>query len=115
MAKGHRPGGGIASRQRVEKPVRTGQSREGINPRAVSQIGSSFGNHVTSRTQKATGAVERLRDAPRPTAAQVELGNRCALNVGKGGPGAGRTLYGQSGLQRVNDGNLHPVKRGPHY
>jgi hypothetical protein len=34
MAKnrsGHRPGGGIASRQHVEKPIRQGASRERIN------------------------------------------------------------------------------------
>jgi hypothetical protein len=27
------------------------------------------------------------------------MGNEIALNVGKGGPGTGRTLYGQCGTQ----------------
>jgi hypothetical protein len=32
----------------------------------------------------------------------VKFGNEVATNVGKGGPGARRTLYGQSGLQGTN-------------
>jgi hypothetical protein len=30
---------------------------------------------------------------------KVPLGNELTTNVGKGGPGAGRTLYGKSGMQ----------------
>jgi hypothetical protein len=35
-----------------------------------------------------------------PTNAAQKLGNEVALNVGKGGPGAGRTMYGKSGSQQ---------------
>ena len=34
-----------------------------------------------------------------PGVGATKLGNEVALNVGGGGPGAGRTLYGQSGVQ----------------
>jgi hypothetical protein len=39
----------------------------------------------------------------------VKFGNELATNVGKGGPGTGRTLYGQSGLQ----GQHGPVAGSP--
>jgi hypothetical protein len=35
------------------------------------------------------------------------MGNKVALNVGKGGPGAGRTLYGKSGVQGQH-GSVNP-------
>ena len=42
----------------------------------------------------------------------VRQGNEIALNVGRGGPGAGRTLYGQAGSQgtygATNPGNPRP-------
>jgi hypothetical protein len=37
----------------------------------------------------------------------VPFGNEVALNVGKGGCGTGRTLYGQSGVQGVH-GSANP-------
>jgi hypothetical protein len=98
---GHRPGGGIASNKRVEKPVRAGVRSEAINEKGVAQIGSSLGNHATDG-RRSINPVEKLRGAQRPAGGPggVPLGNAVAGNVGKGGPGAGRTLYGQSGVQR---------------
>ena len=47
MAKGHKPGGGIASRQRVEKPIRQGAPRERVRHAGVAQIGQRQGDHIT--------------------------------------------------------------------
>jgi hypothetical protein len=101
--RGHRPGGGIASRQHVAKPVRTGQRAEAINEKGVAQIGSSMGNHATDG-RRAVNPVEKVRGAPRPAGGPsgVPLGNAVAGNVGKGGVGTGRTLYGQSGTNQVH-------------
>src|SRR5262249_32267872 len=61
---GHRPGGGIASRQHVEKPVRTGQRAEAISEKGTSQIGSAMGNHATDG-RRAVNPVERVRGQQR--------------------------------------------------
>jgi hypothetical protein len=41
---------------------------------------------------------ERLHN-PEKNFQPIKFGNELATNVGKGGPGTGRTLYGQSGQQ----------------
>ena len=87
---GHRPGGGIASRQRVEKPVKVGAAARVMRPQGVSQIGSSIGNRVTNSGRTLSGAVEPVRGKALPAGLSVPLGNQVALNVGRGGPGAGR-------------------------
>jgi hypothetical protein len=92
------PGGGFGSKQHVRTGVRTGQSRQGKNVRAVSQIGSSLGNHATDRAGLSKKPVERIEGG---RGISVPLGNELAKNVGKGGPGAGRNLYGQSGSNQV--------------
>jgi hypothetical protein len=114
---GHRPAGGIGSNKSVEKPVKTGQRARAVSPRGVSQIGSSIGNHSTDRAGKLTKGVEPVHGPKKPAGGPggIELGNQCALNVGGGGPGTGRTLYGQCGTQGHNDGELHPIKKGPGY
>jgi hypothetical protein len=90
-------GGGSRSRNVVEPKVRTGAARREINPKAVSQIGSSMGNRATDQTKK-LDSVEKFVGPKKPIS--VPLGNEVALNVGKGGCGAGRTLYGKSGAQQ---------------
>jgi hypothetical protein len=97
---GHRPGGGIASRQRVEKPVKVGAPAREMRPAAVSQIGSSMGNRATNSGRVVSGAVEAVRGKALPAGLSVPLGNQVATNVGKGGPGAGRVLYGKSGTNQ---------------
>src|SRR6516165_8250409 len=97
---GHRPGGGIASRQRVEKPVKVGAAARVMRPQGVSQIGSSIGNRVTNSGRTLSGAVEPVRGKALPAGLSVPLGNQVALNVGRGGPGAGRVLYGKSGTNQ---------------
>ena len=101
MAKA-RSGGGVTMNKNVRVGVRAGPaSTNVINPKRTSQIGTA----VDSR------AVERVKAG---TASQVPLGNQLAANVGKGGPGAGRTLYGQCGTQGMHGapapGNPRPSR-----
>jgi hypothetical protein len=42
-----------------------------------------------------------------PAQAPSRLGNDLALNVGRGGPGAGRFNHGQSGSQGCHDGSAN--------
>ena len=89
---GHRPGGGIASRQHVEKPVRTGRGSKGISEGWVGQKGQLQGSHVTERGGRETS----YRGEEKFTGKNfdpVKFGNEVALNVGKGGCGTGRTIY----------------------
>jgi hypothetical protein len=80
--------GGALMSKNVKVPLRTGPaSTNKMNPAGVAQLGTRVG------TRK---AVEPRKSG---TAPQVPLGNAIAGNVGKGGPGTGRTLYGQSGTQ----------------
>jgi hypothetical protein len=110
MAKnrsGHRPGGGIASRQRVEKPIRQGAARERVIPAGAAQLGQRQGNHITERGSTGYGGVNLLAGTGYPS----ELGNKVALNVGKGGPGTGRKIYscGSQGVQgEVDRGQSTP-------
>jgi hypothetical protein len=92
-------GGGINSRVNVTKPVRTGQPATKISPRGVSQYGSSIGNHSTDSGRVLTKGVETTHQGPMGGPGSVKLGNEVALNVGGGGPGKGRVLYGQCGTQ----------------
>jgi hypothetical protein len=96
-------GGGINSRQRVEKPVKYGVNARAINERGVSQIGQSMGNHITEGRRKVDGAVEKVRGELRPAGGPggIKLGNELAGNVGKGGPGVGREVM-RSGAQGVH-------------
>jgi hypothetical protein len=89
--KGHKPGGGIASKQHVRKPVRTGAAREHIQKAAVAQIGQRQGDHVTNRAGSTGYRGESLIGPKSPIS--VSLGNEVALNVRGGGPGTGRTIY----------------------
>lgn len=95
-------GGGFGSNKHTQVGVRYGAAREGRNPRAVSQIGQAMGNHTTEHTEKLRreDVIERMR-YPAPAAAGVPLGNSVAMNVGRGGPGTGRNLYGQAGTNKV--------------
>src|SRR5215475_717251 len=93
MAKA-RSGGGVTMNKNVRVGVRAGPaSTNVINPKRTSQIGTA----VDPR------AVERVRAG---TASQVPLGNQLATNVGKGGPGTGRTLYGEAGTQGMHGSSV---------
>jgi hypothetical protein len=108
MKGGSRPGGGPASRVVKEVGVRTGQKPTGVNPAAVSQIGSSLGNHVTDGRTKLAYRGEPYREK---TPISVPLGNAIATNIGKGGPGTGRTVM-VSGSQ-CQTGPVNPGSPAP--
>jgi hypothetical protein len=97
--KGHQPGGGIASRVKVQPPVRTGSGSHSARPTGVSQIGYPVGDHSTHRPDSTGYRGEKLHGPAERNFQPVPFGNEVALNVGKGGCGTGRTLYGQSGTQ----------------
>jgi hypothetical protein len=90
MPKSSKSSQGIQSRQKVRAGVRTGAGAEGVNPGNVSQIGGALGTHVMSRSAEVHGAAEPMRTA-KPYS--TNFGNEKALNVGKGGPGTGRTIH----------------------
>jgi hypothetical protein len=90
-------GGGYGSRPHVEKSVRTGSGSHSARPAGVAQLGQKQGSHVT-RDGESDYRGERLHNSSKHFQ-PVPFGNEVALNVGKGGPGAGRTLHGQSGSQ----------------
>jgi hypothetical protein len=93
---GHRPGGGIASRVNVSPSVRTGTGSRATNPGYVGQLGNKQGSHVTRGDESGYRGEIMHRG---PSFQPVKFGNEVALNVGKGGCGTGRTLYGQAGSQ----------------
>jgi hypothetical protein len=104
---GQRPGGGIASRVNTQPSVRTGSGSHSTRPAGVAQLGQKQGSHVT-RGGESDYRGERLHNDR--SFQPVPFGNEVALNVGKGGPGAGRTLYGQSGQQGCHG---QPAQGGP--
>ena len=100
-------GGGFGSRPHVEKPVRTGTGSRGTHPGGVAQLGQHVGDHTTNRPGSSGYRGEPLHNDR--NFQPVKFGNELATNVGKGGPGAGRTLYRQSGQQ----GQHGPVAGSP--
>jgi hypothetical protein len=113
---GNQKGGGYGSRQHVEKPVRTGSGSKSTRPAGVSQIGYAVGDHSTNRPGSTGYRGEKLHGPAERNFQPVKFGNEVALNVGKGGCGTGRTLYGQGGTQgthgATNPGNPQPKGRG---
>jgi hypothetical protein len=90
-------GGGEGSRSHVKITPVTGSPQTRItSPDAVSNAGRSVGNHSMN-----DGKVLQRPGVPlhQPAQAPSRLGNDMALNVGRGGPGAGRFLHGPSGSQ----------------
>jgi hypothetical protein len=102
-------GGGLGSSVVNEQGQRLGAPREGVRPGYAGQLGQKQGSHITDGYE--TDYRGAKMQAPRPTAASVPLGNALATNVGAGGPGTGRTLYGQSGSQGQY-GSGGPLKPG---
>ena len=112
-SSGNQKGGGYGSRQHVEKPVRTGTGSRSTRPAGVAQVGQIQGDHVTNRDSTGYRG-ERLHN-PERNFQPVPFGNSVALNVGKGGCGTGRTLYGQAGSQgthgATNPGSPRPNRQ----
>jgi hypothetical protein len=98
MKKMHSGGG----RTHVEVKQRLGARAEGIRPGAVSQIGTAIDPKARTPMK-----------GPMPAGGGVPLGNAIATNVGKGGPGAGRTVMpcGTQGMHGPVAGQVRPQGR----
>jgi hypothetical protein len=90
-------GGGITSNKVRNVGVQTGKAAKGVSPQAASRIGMQV---VTS-----TGVAKVPGPISKP------LGNELAKNVGKGGPGAGRTVH-PSGSQQGTPNSTPIVSPG---
>jgi hypothetical protein len=85
-------GGGIQSSKLVRVGVNAGPSSTRIiDPRGVSQLGYATGSKLARPSSYTTQ--NSALPVFKGNAAQVPLGNQLATNVGKGSPGAGRTIY----------------------
>jgi hypothetical protein len=96
MAMKGNGGGGYGSRPHVEKSVRTGTGSRGTHPGGVAQLGQHVGDKATHGNPKGSG----YRGEPlhnNKSFQPVKFGNEVALNVGKGGPGAGREVMRSGG------------------
>jgi hypothetical protein len=91
-------GGGIKSLKvkNVRQGTRETPRVRGVNAVGANQLGEMQGNHSTD-----SGDMPFRREPlyQEPNFQLVPLGNTLTNNVGKGGPGTGRTLYGQAGTQ----------------
>jgi hypothetical protein len=98
----------------VSPSVRTGTGSRGTHPGGVAQLGQHVGDKATHGNSKGTGYRGEPLHQDR-SFQPVPFGNSVALNVKGGGPGTGRTLYGQAGSQgthgSVNPGNPPPNRQ----
>jgi hypothetical protein len=107
MAKGHKPGGGIKSRQKVEVGYRHGQQKKRTIPAGVAQIGQRQGNHFTHGLSSDYGGVSLFGGQGYPS----KLGNRLAVET-KCGAGGSREVMktGSQGVHgNVERGNPKPA------
>jgi len=104
-------GGGIGMNKNVQPSVRTGSGSRGTHPGGVAQLGQHVGDKATHGNPTGTG----YRGEPLHQGRSFQMtkfGNEVALNVGKGGCGTGRTLYGQAGSQGQH-GQVAGSRPGP--
>ena len=94
-------GGGPGSRALTPKTnvYFGGQPSQRVNPGGVDQLGQQTSNHATDSGKVLRNPATPMIAGKMPDVGATKLGNEVVLNVGGGGPGAGRTLYGQSGVQ----------------
>ena len=85
-----RSGGGEGSRQHVRTPIKAGPANtKKISVSAAANQGLSKGNHAMNNGKTLQRPADPL---VQKRVAQVPSGNAVALNVGRGGPGAGRVV-----------------------
>jgi hypothetical protein len=105
MAKTHSGGG----RTPVKGVIRNGPpNTKVISPSGAAHIGRSVGNHAEGKTVPAP-----KQPLVTGTRSQVASGNAVALNVGRGGPGAGRVVHasGSQGQHGPAAGSPEPQGR----
>jgi hypothetical protein len=110
-SSGTKSGGGATSKNVVQKPVITGSPAQGMHPGGVSQLGEAVGNHITDRRGASNYRGDPWTDGKTPAGGAVPLGNAVATRVGKGGPGADRTVM-RSGSQ-CQTGPTNPGQPAP--
>jgi hypothetical protein len=101
MTKGHKPAGGIASKNVTHKPVRTGPGARSVNVRWPASVGGSRGNRAQNALDGGGGVVLRgVRPEPYkgPSFNPVPQGNAVAAAT-VCGPGGSREVF-KSGSQR---------------
>lgn len=105
-------GGGYGSNVNKNVGVRTGAPRHVVNPRGVSQIGSSLGNHATEHRQSLKGAAESVITSK--VGISQPLGNALAAAT-ECKPGGSREVQrsgGQGTYGPVNPGQPNPGNAG---
>jgi hypothetical protein len=89
-------GGGLTSNKLVRPGVKSGPANTNVvNPRGVSQYGHATPGKMRQGAHTGDNTAEKVFERK---AAEQPLGNAVATNIGKGGPGTGRTTY-PSGVQ----------------
>src|SRR5215469_10363470 len=103
MAKSHSGGG----RTEVRNSTRTGSPAKGVAPGYASQIGQKL-------YEKGDRAPMQAQEPTRGVPYSMELGNSKALDIGKGGPGAGRVVHrtGSQGQWGEANQGQSPPSRG---
>jgi hypothetical protein len=100
---------GISSKNLTRPGYKAGTPARAARPAGAAAIGGAWGTHITEKREEAPYRGQRVFDGG---AISLKLGNELTTNVGQGGPGKGRTLFGQSGSQgrhgAVNLGNPRP-------
>jgi hypothetical protein len=86
----------LESNKLVRPPVKYGSKRDAVNVLTTSRLGAMFGDKAMEQGRPLPNRPLPLYQGKVPS---VPLGNAVAGNVGKGGCGAGRTIYGQGGSQ----------------
>jgi hypothetical protein len=90
-------GGGLTSNKLVRPGVKSGPaSTNVVNPRGVSQYGHATPGKMRQGAHTGDNTAEKVFERK---AAEPPMGNAVSLNVGKGGPGTGRTVH-YSGTQQ---------------
>jgi hypothetical protein len=86
--------------------VGSSQTRK-TNPAAAGDFGKSIGNHVMGGGKN--GTIQR-KDPPLhvPAQAPSRLGNDKALDVGRGAPGADRTVHAKGSQAYYGNAQNHP-------
>ena len=100
MRKGHKPAGGIASKNVTHKPVKTGVGARAVNKNWPASVGGSRGNRVGGLEGGAGKILKGIRPRPYdagPSFNPVKQGNELAAAT-KCGPGGSREVF-KSGSQ----------------
>jgi hypothetical protein len=110
QSSGHPIGGGIGSKNVVNKPVITGKPAYGVGPGWASQLGSNIGNHATESGRNLPYRGEAMHNNLTPAGGNQPLGNAVAAAT-KCGVGGSRTIYA-SGSQGKPGPVRDPIATG---